>query len=209
MGSNRHQHVYRRNQCAAGTLQIGNNGATGSIPTANLTVATGAKLAYNLASFTATPLSVAGNLAYQASGALTLPAGTYAANQLNISGVNTTVTGNLVINAGPGGAIITGTTTAATAGINAGARRDITTSGDVTFVGSTTTSSANVDGISLGGLFTAISGTLTFDGTAGTGAAYGLECGVSGTYTALITTSGNVVFKGTGAAEAGADMIPI
>ena len=182
---------------SSGTLDIGGGGPTGSIPTGAITVASGATLSYNLSSaFTAAPLTVNGNLSYNSAAQLIM-AGTYAGNQITAQGANVSVNGDLTINAGPGGATITGSSTSA-AGITSSASRNITTTGDVTFVGSTTSTGQYIDGISLAGVFTATTGTLTFDGTAAPGTAYGIEQGISGSYAAAISTFGNVVFKGTG-----------
>ena len=111
------------------------------------------------------------------------------------------INGALNINAGAGGAIITGSCPGG-AGIETNVSQNITTTGNVTFTGSST-AGAYIDGLSLGGVFTATSGTLTFDGTSGPGGCYGIEQGVSGSWAAGITTYGYVVFKGTGHNGAG------
>ena len=183
---------------SAGTLSVGGGGATGTLPTTPLTVALGATLAYNFSSaYTATPLTVTGNLAYTSAGRLTLNAGTYGGNQVNATGTDLYVGGALVINAGAGGATITGTNTTS-AGITSGSAQNITTTGNVTFYGSMTSNSQYVDGVSLAGIYTATTGTLTFDGTAGSSSGYGIENGVSGGWAGTIQTFGNVTFKGTG-----------
>ena len=180
----------------SGTLNIGGGGPTGSIPTAAVTVASGATLVYNLSTaYTAPPLTVAGNLYYISAAQLGL-SGTYGADQLSASGVNLAVNGALTINAGPAGATITGSS-ASVGGIASTTSRNITATGNVTFMGSTT-GGQYVNGISLAGVFTDTTGTLTFDGTAGSGDAFGFENGVSGAWGGNISTFGNVVFKGTG-----------
>ncbi|CAN5412605.1 autotransporter-associated beta strand repeat-containing protein [soil metagenome] len=182
-----------------GRLNVGNGGTTGSIVNGNITVDLGATLAYQYSSaFTANPLAVNGNLIYTSTAVLTLTAGTYGGNQITATGTNIVIGGALMIDAGSGGATISGTSPTV-AGITATGSRNITTNGDVTFVGVSTLATASfLDGLSLGGVFTATTGTLTFDGTAGPLASYGIEAGVSGAYFAAITTVGNVVFKGTG-----------
>ena len=186
---------------SGGTLQVGSGGAVGSIPTASIAVLPGATLAYNLGTYTATPLSVAGNLSYTATGQLGL-SGTYGGNQITATGNNVSVNGSLVINAGAGGAVISGTSSSA-AGITSGGARNITANGNVTFNGVYTSSGEYTDGISLGGVYTDSTGTLTFNGIAGPGAAYGIEQGVSGSFAAGITTYGNVVFIGSGGGGSG------
>ncbi len=189
-------------------MNIGGGGTTGSIPTAGLTVNSGAKLAYQFSSaFTATPLTVSGDLSYASGAVLTLN-GTYGANQLTATGVNIVVPGVLAINAGAGGATITGTSGSAggIVAITGNITRSITTSGNVTFTGTSTSATTTIVGLALGGVLTGNNGTLTFDGTASAAGGYGFENGVSGTFTAGITTFGNVTFKGAGGAGRNADL---
>ena len=179
-----------------GTLQVGNGGSTGSLASTVFMVSPNATLAYNVSSgYTATPMAVAGNLSYTSTGILGLN-GTYSGNQITALSTNSRVSlnGNLVINAGPGGANIT---SLSEWGIYAAGPRNITTNGNVTFAG-TSTIGSYYGGVENGGVYTATGGTLTFDGTAAPSGGYGIEDGVSGSYAAGISTYGFVVFKGTG-----------
>jgi fibronectin-binding autotransporter adhesin len=188
-----------------GTLNIGGGGSTGSIPLTPLTVNLGSllKFQYNNA-FTPTPLTVAGNLEYTTTNILTLPAGTYDANQILMNGSYVNINGNLVISAGAGGATINGNH-ATLAGITSSTNRSITTNGNVTFFG--TTGGGNfIDGISLAGNYVATNGILTFDGNAGASGAYGVESGVSGGWAGSISINGNVTFKGSGGTARNSDL---
>ena len=130
--------------------------------------------------------------------------GTFTGGTLTATGTNILVNGALTINAGSGGATITGSSSTA-AGITSNTSQNITASGNVTFVGISTAGSF-VDGISLAGTYTDNSGTLTFDGTAAASGAYGIECGVSGSWAGSISVFGNVVFKGTGGTTRTSDL---
>lgn len=190
---------------SGGTLNIGGGGSTGSIPLSPLTVNLGSllKFQYNNA-FTPTPLSVAGNLEYTTTNILSLPAGTYGANQILMNGTYVNIAGNLVINASAGGAIINGNGPAS-AGVYSSASRNITTNGNITFFG-TSSAGSFIDGISAAGNYVATNGTLTFDGTAGASGAYGFENGVSGGWAGTISINGNVTFKGTGGTTRNSDL---
>ena len=73
----------------------------------------GETLAYYYSNaFTASNLSVAGNLSYKSSSALTM-SGTYGGNQLSFQGANVSVAGALTLNGGSGGTTITGSSASA------------------------------------------------------------------------------------------------
>ena len=91
------------------------------------------------------------------------------------------------------------------AGIRLGGVANVTSTGNVTFSGSTSAGSF-IDGISLDGTYTASSGTLTFNGTAAASGAYGIEDGVSGAFGGSIASFGNVVFSGAGGTTRGSDL---
>lgn len=187
-----------------GVLNIGGGGATGSIPANSLSVASGATLVYNFSSaLTPTPLSVTGNLQYLSGGIVSM-SGTFGGDQIiaTSSGSYVNFTGNMVINAGAGGASITGSTGW---GIYSAGSRNITTTGNVTFKG--IGSNGGFDGgINAAGVYTATTGTLTFDGTAAASGGYGIECGDSGAWAGAISTFGNVILKGTGGTTRNSDL---
>ena len=182
---------------STGTLQIGNGGTTGSLAATAVTVASGATFAENLSSnYTATAATGSGNLSYYSGGQLAM-SGTYSANQIAaLAGNQVYVNGPLYINAGAGSAVITGTSSGG-GGILTAVSQNITTTGNVTFTG-TSSAGAFTSGLQIAGNFTASTGTLTFDGTSGPSGCFGIEDGVSGGWAAGINTYGYVVFKGTG-----------
>ena len=148
-----------------------------------------------------------GNISLSSTSTLTLN-GTLnlTGNQVNAFGNYVYVNGALNVNAVSSPVTITGTNSGSAGIVFASPGQTITTTGNVTFVG-TSSAGSYIDGISLAGTFNASSGTLTFNGTASSGGAYGIEDGVSGSWgNGSNYTYGNVVFSGAGGTTRNSDL---